>query len=93
MEKTDFRTLSESSRLEFRKRAVKLIKSGKKKGEVADIIGIKAGTLSQWWKDYQSFGYKGLESKKKGVRSEDKKLLSDQQEAEVQKMIVDKMPD
>lgn len=93
MEKTDFRTLSESSRLEFRKQAVKLIKSGKKKGEVADIIGIKAGTLSQWWKDYQSFGYKGLESKKKGVRSEDKKLLSDQQEVEVQKMIVDKMPD
>jgi transposase len=93
MEKTDFRTLSEPSRLEFRKRAVELIKSGKKKGEVADIIGIKAGTLSQWWKDYQSFGYKGLESKKKGVRSEDKKLLSDQQEVEVQKMIVDKMPD
>ncbi len=92
MEKTDFRRLSEPSRLEFRKRAVKLIKSGKKKGEVADMIGIKAGTLSQWWKDYQSFGYKGLESKKKGARPEDKKLLSDQQELQVQKMIVDKMP-
>lgn len=93
MEKTDFRTLSESSRLEFRKRAIQLIRSGKKKGEVADIIGIKAGTLSQWWKDYRSFGHKGLESKKKGVKSEDKKLLSNQQELHIQKMIVDRMPD
>ncbi len=93
MEKTDFRKLPEVERLAFRKQAVKLIKSGRKKGEVAEIIGVKAGTISEWWKDYSEKGSKGLESKKKGVKPEDKKLLSQAQEAAVQRMIVDKMPD
>jgi transposase len=63
------------------------------KGEVADIIGVQAGTISAWWKNYQSSGKKGLISKKKGVKSEDKKLLSKEQEISIQKMIVDKMPE
>jgi transposase len=93
MKAIDFRKLPEQERLAFRKQAVRLIKNGEKKKKVAHIIGVKAGTISEWWKDYQSKGLKGLESKKKGVRSEDKKLLSDQQEKAIQKMIVDKMPE
>ena len=93
MEKTDFRTMSEPERLAFRKQAIRLIKSGRPKKEVSEIIGIRQATISQWWKDYQSFGFKGLESKKKGVKSEDKKLLSKEQELAIQKMIVDTMPD
>jgi hypothetical protein len=34
-----------------------------------------------------------LQSKKKGVKSEDKKLLTAKQEQTIQKMIVDKMPE
>jgi len=93
MEKLDFRTVSEVTRLAFRKRAIILIRSGKKKGEVAGIIGVQPGTISAWWKDYQSSGIKGLTSKKKGVKSEDKKLLSDAQEIAIQKMLVDKLPE
>lgn len=93
MEKTDFRRLPEGERLAFRKQAVKLIKSGRKKGEVAEIIGVKAGTISEWWKDYEAQGSKGLVSKKKGVKSEDKKLLSGEQEIAIQKMIIDKLPE
>jgi transposase len=93
MEKIDFRTISEATRLAFRKRAVSLIRSGKKKGEVAGIIGVQPGTISAWRKDYQSSGIKGFTSKKKGVKSEDKKLLSDAQEIAIQKMLVDKLPE
>lgn len=93
MEKTDFRKLSDQERLSFRKQAIKLIKSGRKKGEVSDIIGVRPATITEWWKSYQSEGLKGLTAKKKGVRPEDKKLLSDRQELEIQKMIVDKMPE
>ena len=92
MEKIDFRTLSEDTRLAFRERAISLIKSGKKKGEVAEIIGVQSGTISAWWKSYKLSGKKGLVAKKKGVKSEDKKLLSHAQEIAIQKMIVDKMP-
>ncbi len=93
MKAIDFRKLTEQERLSFRKQAIRLIKNGEKKKKVALIIGVKAGTISAWWKDYQIKGIKGLESKKKGVKSEDKKLLSEQQEKAIQKMIVDQMPE
>jgi len=93
MERSDFRTITESTRLAHREQAIRLIKSGRRKGEVADIIGVRAGTISAWWKDYQASGHQGLLSKKKGVKSEDKKLLSNAQELAIQKMIVDKLPE
>src|SRR5690554_1414808 len=93
MEKQDFRKLDESTRYAFRKQAIKLINSGHKKSEVAGIIGVKPGTISEWWKLYKDNGINGLKSKKKGVSSEDKKLISSAQEIAIQKMIVDKMPD
>jgi len=46
-----------------------------------------------WFKSYKSNGFKGLESKKKGVKSEDKKLLKIDQEKAIQLMIIDKMPE
>ncbi|MFV0390282.1 MAG: helix-turn-helix domain-containing protein, partial [Paludibacteraceae bacterium] len=93
MEKIDFRTLDESTRFVFRKRSIELIKSGKKKGEVALLVGVKPGTVSSWWKSYQQAGLKGLKAKKKGAVSEDRKLLSPYQEQAIQKMIADKMPE
>lgn len=51
MEKLDFRRLTEQERLGFRKQAIKLIKSGRKKGEVSEIIGVRSGSISLWWKD------------------------------------------
>ncbi len=93
MEKTDFRKMPESERLAFRKRAIKLIESGRKKSEVAAIIGVRPATITEWCKGFEHHGIKGLSSKKKGVKSEDKKLLSAAQETAVQRMIVDKMPE
>ncbi len=92
MEKEDFRTVSEISRYDIRKRAIKLINSGKKKSEVARLFGVRNGTITDWVRIYNEFGYKGLKSKPKGVKSEDKKLLSSEQEKAIQNMIIDKMP-
>lgn len=93
MNKIDFRTLDEKARLAFRQRAIDLIRNGVKKGEVARIIGVKPGTISDWWRKYQQEGKTGLTSKKKGARSEDRKLLSADQEKAIQRMIIDKMPE
>ena len=93
MEKIDFRTVSEDVRFANRTRAISLIKSGRKKGEVAEIIGVSPGTISAWWKKHKTSGKKGLVAKKKGVKSEDKKLLSDSQEHQIQALLVDKMPE
>ncbi len=89
----DFRKLSNEERFSYRKRAISLIKSGKKKKEVAAIFGVRLNTVGDWVKAYKEHGRKGLRDNKRGARSEDMKLLSSKQEKEVQKMIVDTMPD
>ena len=57
------------------------------------MFGVDKNTVSNWWKNYQENGVSSFKSKKKGVKSEDKKLLSTKQEKEIQLMIIDKMPD
>lgn len=93
MEKTDFRKLTSSARYQFRKRAVTLVKSGKKQKEVASLFGIRTATVSSWMKAYKHGGNTALKDNTRGVKSEDKKLLSTVQEKEIQKMIIDVMPD
>ena len=93
MNKIDFRTLLETERFAFRRQAIRLKKSGRSQKEIAQIIGIRPATICQWCKDYDHKGQKGLIAKKRGVKSEDKKLLSDSQELLIQKMITDTMPD
>jgi len=93
MNKMDFRTLSSDERYNFRKRAITLIKSGKKQKEVAEFFGIRTNTVSDWVSLYKQLGVKGLKDNRKGPKSEDVKLLSKKQEIEIQKMIIDTMPD
>jgi len=93
MEKMDFRTLSSDERYRFRKRAITLIKSGKKQKEVAEVFGIRTNTVSDWVKSHKLLGTKGLRDNRKGPKSEDVKLLTKEQEKEIQKMIIDTMPD
>lgn len=91
MEREDFRTVPDDVRTSYRKKALGLINKGMKKGEVAIMFGVNKNTVSNWCKQYAITGV--FKSKKKGVKSEDKKLLSNVQEKAIQLMIVDKMPD
>jgi transposase len=93
MEKMDFRKLSSDERYKFRNRAIGLVKGGEKKKEIARVFGVRANTVSQWVKSYAELGDPGLRDNPRGVKSEDKKLLSKAQEQQIQKMILDTMPD
>ena len=93
MEKMDFRKLSSDERYILRLRGINLIKSGKKQKEVASIFGVRTSTVSSWMKAYKAEGLKGLKDNSRGVKSEDRKLLSAKQEKEIQRMILDTMPD
>lgn len=93
MEKTDFRKLTSTERYQFRKRTVALVNNGMKQKEVAFLFGVRTATVSSWMKAYKLKSNNGLKEKIRGVRSEDKKLLSKKQEHQIQKMIVDVMPD
>ena len=93
MEKMDFRKLSSEERYILRLRGINLIKLGKKQKEVASIFGVRTSTVSSWMKAYKAEGLKGLKDNSRGVKSEDRKLLSAKQEKEIQRMILDTMPD
>ena len=93
MKDMDFRSVDSTSREEIRKRAIRQINSGSKKKDVAIMYGVNQNTITNWVKKYTLEGYKGLIDNKRGVRSEDKKLLSQSQELEIQRMITDVMPD
>lgn len=56
-------------------------------------MGVRPNTITSWVKQYEEKGSKGFIEKKRGVKSTDKKLLSDEQEREVQRLITDTMPD
>jgi transposase len=93
MEKEDFRKVKDSIRDQSRKQAIRMINNGIQKKEVASIIGVHVNTITNWFKKYKSNGSKGLKGLKRGVKSLDKKLLSAQQENQIQDMICDSMPD
>ncbi|MDD4149256.1 MAG: IS630 family transposase [Bacteroidales bacterium] len=89
----DFRKLSSEQRYCFRLRAINLIKSGKKQKDIATLFGVRTNTVGDWVKAYKTEGLKGLKDKTRGVKSEDRKLLTVKIEKKIQKMITDTMPD
>ena len=93
IDKIDYRSLSGAERNALRKRGIALIESGKKKGEVATLLGTNNTTISNWWSSYKREGTKGLTDKKRGAVSEKCKLLTSEQEIAVRKMIIDKYPE
>ncbi|MCO5247515.1 MAG: IS630 family transposase [Chitinophagales bacterium] len=93
MEKLDLRKLDEQEILGIRKSAMRLIESGMSQKAVCEKLCLRPNTLNDWSKKYKSKGVKGLHSGKRGARSEDRKLLSSKVERQIQKMIIDKMPE
>lgn len=93
MEKMDFRSVDSATRREIRIRAIKLISSGKRKKEVAEFYSVNQNTITNWVKKHKEKGVKGLTDKVRGVKSEDKKLLTSKQQKQIQVMILDTMPD
>ena len=69
-----------------------MLKQGIKKKDVVHQLGVNKNTVTNWWRSYQEHGNKSYHYSKSGVKSEDKKLLTEAQELAIKKMIVDKMP-
>ena len=93
MRKKDLRSVSDQERGIIRRDAIKMIKRGDKKKEIALFYGVHVNTVRDWWKLYQKEGTSSLSYQKRGAKSENKKLLNKAQEQELQNMIVDVMPD
>ncbi len=93
MKKIDARKLSLENLELLRQQAVRLLKQGRKQGEVAGIIGVRRPTITSWWGKYQRGGQKALKLQHPGPAKGFKSILDEEKEKEIQKMIIDKTPD
>jgi transposase len=93
MEKRDFRKLSTEAQLEIKKAAIKMVKAGQSQTYTAIFFNISRRTLYGWLEQYDLKGSKGLPYQIRGRRQGEKRLLTVEQEKEIQKLIIDKFPE
>lgn len=77
----------------FRKQAIRLRRKRMSFVEIAEIIGVKRQTVSDWWKKYEAEGIKGLKPRKRGRRFGEHRTLNSAQETAIQCLIGDNAPD
>ncbi len=92
-EKKDLRTANKSKKEAIRALTISMYKKGMKQKEISLLLGLRTNTISDWVKLYKQHGKKGLQEVKRGRKKGYGKLLLPIQELEIQKMIIDKMPD
>ena len=84
--------LSPESQYHIRKSIVRLLKQGKTNGEIAEILDVSERHVRSVKKQYAEGGMEALKPKKRGRKKGEKRILTDEQEKEIQKIIVDKDP-
>ncbi len=93
MEKSDLRKATKSDKEATRTLAINMYNKGISQKEISLYFGVRTNTISDWVKLYKQHGKQGLKEVKIGRKKGFGKLLSFEQEQEIQKMIIDKMPD
>ena len=93
MGKHDLRNAKKEEKEALRLVAIRLHKQKKTQKEISILLNIHRNTTYQWVKRYKHSGLKGLKDQKQGHDEGIGRLLSVKQEKEVQKMIIDKMPE
>ena len=93
MEKTDARRLGSAVQQELRNQIIRLRKEGRKNKEVAQIVGVSAPHASTVWQRYKKGGKSAIRVGVRGRRTGQQRRLTEVQEAEIQRLLVDKTPD
>ena len=93
MKKIDLRRATKSEKEAMRTLAISMYKKGINQKEISLLLGVRGNTISDWVKLYKEHGEKGLKEVKRVRKKGYGKLLSPSQELEIQKMIIDKMPE
>ena len=92
MEKTNAKKLNPQAQYELRKQIVRFRKKGISNKETAELTDTSVGHCSRVWQAYLKEGEKGISLGKRGRKLGDKRVLTPDQEKEIQKIIIDKNP-
>jgi transposase len=93
MEKRDSRKVSSDVLEEKRRQAVALSKRGLKRSAIGEIVGAHADTVGRWLKRYAERGAAFYKSLPRGRRLGECRRLSAAQEAQIRKLLIDKIPE
>jgi len=93
MEKTDFRTLPKEAREAIKIEVLKQVKNGMTCSMAAKLYGIRIGTVCKWVKEAKFNNGKALQERKRGRKSGEKRTLTEEQEKQLQKWLIDKHPE
>ena len=91
--KSDALNIGSKGQHDLRKTIIRMLKDGKKGKEIAKDLGVSVGHVSNVKKLYETGGAAALKPKKRGRPAGKNKVLTPEQEKEIQKIIVDKTPE
>ena len=91
--RTNAVTLSPEAQYDLRRSMVRLSKRGKAPDEIAEILDVGRSTVYKTLKAYREEGIKGIRAKKRGRVKGENRVLTPEQEREVQQIIVEKNPE
>ena len=91
--KSDALNIGSKGQHDLRKTIIRMLKDGKKGKEIAKDLGVSVGHVSNVKKLYETGGASALKPKKRGRPAGKNKVLTPEQEKEIQKIIVDKTPE
>ena len=91
--KTNARNLTQEGQYSLRKSIIRLLKKGHAPSEVAEILDVSRSHVYATKKAYDEKGIEGIKPGKRGRRHGAKRLLTPEQEREIQQAIVDRNPE
>ena len=91
--KTNAKHLNQTTQFEIRKSIIRLDKQGKSTKEIAEILNVSERHVQNTKKNYKDGGMAAIKPGKRGRKSGDKRVLTQEQEKEIQQIIVDKTPE
>lgn len=93
MNTTDARKLNQETQHELRKQVIRLREKGYDNAAIAEIVGLFPSHISTIWQKYKRGGWDAIKPGVRGRRHGEQRELSADQEAAIQKLLVDKTPD
>ena len=84
--------MSPEEQYQIRKSIIRLFKQGKKNGEIAETLDVSERHVRSVKKQYAEGGINALKPQKRGRSTGEKRILTPEQEKEIQKIIVEKDP-
>lgn len=93
MEKIDLRKVNNDELFTIRKQVVRLKQMALPGERIEEMTGVSQSAVSRIWSSYQKGGVKALRPQKSGRKTGTCMLLSDEQQQELKRSIIDKTPE